>query len=505
MKIKDQEGLPKEKLTIQREMDDLLREKVRSSVRLQKHQMYLDSILPMSSAEKKNAPNIIFIMMDDMGWGDISCFGSAAISTPNLDIMAREGTVLRNCYASSPVCSPSRFGFLTGRYPSRGFVERVYFPTVDVPRKTVTPSGYEIAEEENDGKLSSVFIEQALDRYRSISASLPTEGILPDEITIAETLRARGYRTAIFGKWHLGDKSPHLPTDKGFEYFYGAHYSNDMYPYHFWHNNEIAVEAPFDQRKITEFLNTELQQYILKYRDQPFFAYYASPWPHHPLHCGEAFKGTSKAGTYGDCIQEFDAGVGDLMKLLDDEGILDNTLIVFSSDNGPWHQGSTGMHRGRKTNCFDGGQIVPTICYWRGKVPKQDISSQTMNIDFFPTFCELAGVDLPSDRVIDGKSILQMIIGKNAESPHEHLVYINSSLAYDEGFAVRSRDNFKYYKAAENEKKMKVHSYLFDLNIDVDESYDVKMSFPNKYEELKIYLEGFVQSIIENPRGWIAT
>jgi arylsulfatase A len=485
-----------------------MRKKANDSIRLQAHRDYLSSITTLSKDEKKEVPNIIFILMDDMGWGDLSCFGSKSIKTPNLDRMAAEGAILENCYASSPVCSPSRFGFLTGRYPCRGFIQNVFFPTVDIDEKYIVPNrGYENSEEEVDGKASRQLIEMTQKMAKHISSNLPVDGILPDEITIAEILRARGYKTAMFGKWHLGDQEPHLPNDKGFDYFFGAHYSNDMYPYHFWRNKEVAIEAPFDQSKITEYLNTDLFRFINENADEPFFVYYASPWPHHPLNCGEKFRGTSKAGLYGDCIQEFDHGIGQLFELLEEKGILDNTFIVFTSDNGPWHQGSPGGHRGRKGNNFDGGQIVPTICYWKNQIINGVIKEQSMNIDFLPTFCEIVGVDLPSDRIIDGKSILSLLRGETNKSPHDYLVFINSFLPEDQGSAVRSKDNFKYYKAAGSDnavyKQLKVHSFLFDLNHDIDESYDVKDLYPEKHKELREYLNSFNESISKNTRGWL--
>jgi arylsulfatase A len=483
------------------------KKRARESIRMDAHAEYLSSITPLTPEEKKDVPNIIFILMDDLGWGDLSCFGSRAIHTPNLDRMAQEGVILDNCYSSSPVCSPSRFGCLTGRYPSRGFIRSVFFPTVEIEeRHMVADRGYETPEELAGGRPSPETVERTRQTARLIGGSIPVEGIMPDEVTIAEILKARGYRTGMFGKWHLGDKKPHLPNDKGFDYFYGAHYSNDMVPYHFWRNQEIAVEAPFDQSRITEYLNTELFNFIEENCDGPFFAYYASPWPHHPLNCGKKFRGTSKGGLYGDCIQEFDHGIGQLFDLLEKKGILDNTFIVFTSDNGPWHQGSPGGHRGRKGNNFDGGQVVPTICYWKDKIVNGTISEQAMNIDFLPTFCEMAGVEPPKDRIIDGKSILPLLKGETKESPHDYLIYIDPGEYEDQGYGVRSRDNFKYYKATNSENaayhNMRIHSFLFDLNHDRDESYDVKILYPEKYEELRKHLEEFNEALRQNPRGW---
>ena len=411
--------------------------------------------------------NIILILMDDLGWGDLSCFGSGAIRTPNLDRLAENGAVFRNFYASSSLCTPSRFGLLTGRYPCRGGIEGVFFPT------------------------------EGSDDLKHSEDSGTVEGIGAYEVTVAELLKTKGYKTGLFGKWHLGDRSPSLPNDKGFDYFYGALYSNDMSPYHFWRNRDIAIEAPVDQRRITEYLNDELFGFIRENRDRPFFAYYASPWPHHPLNCGIKHAGRSKAGRYGDCIEEFDDGVGDLLKLLDDLELSEKTMIVFTSDNGPWHQGSTGGHRGRKANSFDGGQIVPAIFYWKNTIKSVIFEEHAMNIDLMPTFCELTGAGIPEDRIIDGKSLWPMLKGETARSPHDHLVYINSLAKVSDGqaYAVRSRDNFKYYRAASSENavfgKMIIEPFLFNLNDDPDESYDVKELYPEKYRELKEYLENF--------------
>ncbi len=475
---------------------------------LTEHQRYLSSISKMTAAEQQQATNIIMILMDDMGWGDLSYFGSKSIRTPNLDRLAREGVVLENGYSSSPVCSPSRFGLMTGRYPCRGLVEHVFFPSVPVEERYVLPPGYEREEDEVNGVVTTAYIEHLKEANKRRIETLQVNGILEDEVTVAEMLQARGYKTGMFGKWHLGDHSPHLPNDKGFDYFFGAHYSNDMTPYHFWRNNEIAVEAKLDQRRITEYLNKELFSFIRQQANNPFFAYYASPWPHHPLSCGSSFAGTSKGGVYGDCIQEFDAGIGQMLDLLEEQQLLEKTLIVFSSDNGPWHQGSPGWHRGRKGNVFDGGQLVPTICSWPGHFRNCVISEQVMNIDFLPTFCDIAGIALPEDREIDGKSLLPLLTGVSTESPHDYLYFIQSQMPVEsgQGYAIRSRDHFKYHQATNSEnaayKGMVIHPYLFDLNYDRDESYDVRKNHLEKAAEMKARLQAFNQSVQNNPRGW---
>lgn len=473
--------------------------------RLAAHKAYLESIAPASEEEKKNLPNIILIMMDDMGWGDISAFGSKAISTPNIDKIASSGATFVNGYSSSPVCTPSRFGFLTGRYPSRSVITGVFFPTVEVPEEQIFPMGY------TDDKVLSG--DDAPDKpgmdpvkfYPILANSLAVNGFQADEITSAEALQARGYATGIFGKWHLGDESPSLPNEKGFDYFFGAHYSNDMCPYHFYRNNEIAVEGIIDQRNLTGMLTEEVLGFIDDHTEEPFFLYYPSPWPHHPISVGEDFKGTSKAGTYGDCIQEVDWSVGEILKKVKEKGIEDNTLILFTSDNGPWHQGSPGFHRGRKGNCFDGGQIVPTLACWPGTIPEdQMITEQMMNIDFFPTFLGMAGIGIPEDREIDGRDILPLLKGDTGKSPHKDLYYVSGMHAY----GLRNDDHFKYFASTESDNAeyakhgMSIHPFLFDLNVDQNESYDQSAHYPERAKEMRDKLYAFNREMEKNPRGW---
>ncbi|MBO8142913.1 MAG: sulfatase-like hydrolase/transferase, partial [Firmicutes bacterium] len=242
-------------------------------LQLENHQAYLDSVQRTAG---QNQPNIVLVFVDDMGHGDISCFGSKAIHTPNLDKLAENGAKMHNFYASSSVCSPSRFSCMTGRYPTRGFVHNVFFPK----RHPI-------------GKLFSPFM-----------FPYGIRGILPDEITVAEALHAAGYKTGIFGKWHLGDKSPYLPNEKGFDHFFGSYYSNDMKPYAYYRNNEIVIEAPADQTQLTKQITTEILDFIDTNHEQPFFVYYPSPFPHFPVHASQDFTGSSNAGTYGDCVQE---------------------------------------------------------------------------------------------------------------------------------------------------------------------------------------------------------
>ena len=327
-------------------------------------------------------------------------------------------------------------------------------------------------------------------------------GILPDEITVAEALRAGGYHTAMFGKWHLGDQDTMLPNDKGFDYFYGAHYSVDMEPFYFWRNKELDIEH-VDKTQITPLLTKEIENYIDQHYNSPFFIYYASPYPHHPAHSSERFKGKSLAGDYGDCVEELDWSVRQIYKKLEEKGIADNTLFIFTSDNGPWHEGNPGYHRGSKGLSLDGGQAVPCIITYPNIIAAGTrISHTAMSIDFFPTFLHLAGIELPGDREIDGADMMPLLLGNARENTQEYMYYINKCQVY----AVRDRQDMKYIIPTCLDNPSFAHTkhgpYLFDLKHDQNESYDVKMRYPQKAEELMQELDRKQQALTKNPRGW---
>jgi len=476
--------------------------------RMEAHDAYLKSIRKATDEEKKDLPNVVIIMMDDLGWGDISAFGSTVIKTPHIDRLAESGITMTNSLAASPICTPSRFGLLTGRYPSRGLINGVYFPSVHPRRVEAFDMGYV-----NDGAIAG--LETPPEHkvtlmpgivYDLINASVPTTGILEDEITLAEALKARGYETALFGKWHLGDTENHLPNDKGFDYFYGAHYSNDMVPYHIWRNREIVMDGVVDQTRLTKQLTGKILDYIETSGDEPFFIYYPSPWPHHPANASEEFRGRSMAGLYGDCVEETDWSVGRIIEKLKETGEYDNTIIVFTSDNGPWFQGSPGGHRGRKGNTYDGGMAVPTIVSWENRIPGGRISDEMiMNIDYLPTIFKAAGIPLPEDRIIDGRDIMPLLTGESERTPHDELFYVMDMKAR----AYRDNSGYKYYGSCKSENAKyssidmhKIHPYLFNTKLDRDESYDLRQSEPLRAEAMRNRLAGFNREISDNPRGW---
>lgn len=441
-------------------------------IRIDQQREYLSTIEPRSAA---TVPNIVLVLADDLGYGDLSSHGSKAIDTPHLDALAQGGTSFLHFYSASPVCSPSRFSSLTGRYPTRGFVRSVFFPSGTFMGLLVNNLGFR----------------------RGV------RGILPDEVTVAEALQAGGYATGIFGKWHLGDRSPHLPTENGFDYFFGSYYSNDMDPYAIYRNEEVAIEAPADQTTLTQEFTREVLEFIDRNAERPFFAYYASPFPHHPVHSSHRFAGRSRGGSYGDCVEELDWSVGQIRAKLAEHTLTENTLLIFTSDNGPWHQGSPGHRRGRKANSFDGGQVVPFIASWPGTIPRStQVQIPAMNIDLFPTFLKLAGIQLPEDRVIDGTDISAMLIDPHAPSPERQLFLVRGG-----GFAgVRGPGGFKYVVRHRSENSaywVANHGpFLFDLNHDPSESYDVSGRWPEVRAELSTAVDEMNQQREENPRGW---
>jgi len=372
--------------------------------------------------QREGPPNFIVIFTDDLGYGDLSCFGNPTIETKHLDRMAAEGQKWTQFYVAAPVCTPSRAGLLTGRYPIR--------------------NGMSSAK-------SAVF-------FPNSKNGLPTS-----EITIAEMLKQKDYATACIGKWHLGHQPEFLPTRQGFDYYYGIPYSNDMdfvkggtnyranvgdhdfYPDTNHYNvplleNEKTIERPTNQNTITKRYSQKAVQYIKDNKDKPFFLYLAHSLPHIPLFVSNDFRGKSERGLYGDVLEEIDDGVGKILQTLRDENIDEKTVVVFSSDNGPWllfdlHGGSAGALRAGKGTTFEGGQRVPTVFWGPGIVKQGMVSEMGSTLDLMPTFASLAGVQVPTDRKLDGYDLTK-VLKENGKSPREEFYYWTEA----DLFAVRS-------------------------------------------------------------------
>jgi arylsulfatase len=357
------------------------------------------------SAAQPSPPNIVLIFCDDLGYADVGCFGAKGWKTPNIDRLAREGIRFTQFYVAQPVCSASRAALMTGCYPSR------------------------------------VGIQGALGPNSKI-------GINSGEMTLAEVVKQRGYATAIFGKWHLGHEPPFLPVRHGFDEYQGLPYSNDMWP---WHPD--LVDRPLDERKrrpgypdlpliegdrvaipcvtsneqsqLTTWATERAVKFITQNKARPFFLYVPYSMPHVPLHVSRKFKGKSAQGLYGDVIMEIDWSVGEILKALRKHRLEKNTLVIFTSDNGPWlsygnHAGLADPLREGKGTCWDGGVRVPFIARWPGKIPKRSVCNEpAMTIDLLPTVARLVGAELPSHK-IDGLDIWPLLSGQpGAKNPHE--------------------------------------------------------------------------------------
>jgi arylsulfatase A len=449
--------------------------------------------ISQEKASAPGSPNMVIIFTDDLGYGDLGVFGHPTIKTPHLDKMAYEGQKWTNFYVAASVCTPSRAGLLTGRLPIRSGMcsdnRRVLFP---------------------DSK----------------------GGLPQSEITIAKALKGNGYRTAAIGKWHLGHLPEYLPGAHGFDSYFGIPYSNDMdkveptnhftlaeteryqaYNVPLMRDDQI-IERPADQRTITKRYTEETVAKIKTFKDVPFFIYLAHSLPHIPLFRSEAFKDVSVAGFYGDVIEEIDWSVGQILETLKDEGLAENTLVVFTSDNGPWHTfkthgGTAGMLRGAKGGTFEGGMRVPTIFWWPGTVPPGVVMDMGTTMDLMPTICKLSNTKLPEDRVYDGYDISPLLFG-SGKSMRDVVYYYRGQQVY----AIRKGD-FKAHFITQLEYGSKTAHFitepefdakntptiqdpplLYNISIDPSEKYNVADEHPEVIADIRKVLEEHLAGIV---------
>ena len=426
--------------------------------------------LTMGAGIRDKSVNVILIYLDDMGYGDLSSTGSSGFTTPNIDRMADRGIFFTHYYSPQAVCSASRAGLLTGCYPNRiGF------------------SG-------------------ALD-HRS------RYGISEDEETIAEVLKNKGYATAVFGKWHLGCQEQFLPLNHGFDEFYGIPYSHDMWPGHptgkdyypplpLYEGNDVIETNP-DYAQFTSAFTSRAIEFIRSNRNRPFFIYLAHPLPHVPLGVSDDFKGRSEQGLYGDVMMEIDRNVGRIIETLRELKIERNTLVIFTSDNGPWinygnHAGSTAGLREGKGTTYEGGQRVPCIMLWEGTIPAGTVSNKLVaGIDILPTIAEAAGAPLP-ERKIDGVSMMPVMRGDQSAITRKEFYYYyrrNNLEAVTDGrwklvfpHSGRTYEGFlpgnDGVPGAVNESKW-FDGGLYDLQRDPGERYDVSLLYPEVVRRLE--------------------
>ena len=489
------------------------------------HDDYLNKV----DKNTKDKPNVLFIMMDDLGWGDISLNG-AIYDTPNIDSIGEDGVNFDNFYSSYSVCSPARFSLMTGRYPFRGYADNVIYPTVD----TLSP-------------FASTRI------FNSIEMGNNADGMLGDEITIAEVFQNAGYNTGAFGKWHLGDYGEYLPTNQGFDYFYGSHHVNDMTPFYYAEEengeyeivhgtDEFFKDGKKDQSMASEWIHESINDWItnaVTNSDEPFFAYYATPWPHGPVFAGDDFDGTSGMGTYVDCVTEFDYYLGELFNTLEELDVMDDTIIVFTSDNGPALEGSTGELRGGKYLAYEAGQKVPFMIKWNnnnGIWEKGTTRQQSAVLaDMFPTLIELCGITgnngeknyLPTDRTIDGVSLLPVLKDDTAVHTEKHpILHMKREKLKAIQYTMNTKDvltreeykNYKYPVLTENEyitfkyfRKMQNDNpaffdktrknWLFVLTDDKGENYNRQSTYPTITEELNQKMTDVMDDFKANRRG----
>jgi arylsulfatase A-like enzyme len=437
-------------------------------------QNYLKNIAASSDRNTQQKPNIVFVLYDDLGYSDFSHTGSKSISTPSIDQLAQNGVVLNQFYSPAPVCTPSRFGYLTGRHAERGGLSHVVFP-----------SGHNFDR----------FL-----RFSGLNVGIPSA-----EITIAEIVRAAGYNTGLIGKWHLGDTENSIPNAMGFDYFYGSLYSNDMEPFALYENQSVAIQAPVDQTLLSEHYSKATANFINSQKDSPFFLYLAHNFPHLPLFVRDSKLGESDGGLYGDVVEELDEGIAHLVKSLKAAGVYDNTLIIITSDNGPWYQGNPGNARGRKGETFEGGMHVPFVAHWpKGVCQGCELNGLASGIDLLPTILDILDLPAPDDRIIDGRSILQYLQGKES-SPHEYIYYLSGKLlgVRNERFKYMPKRPVPYNLAGRTIGiSMKNGPWLFDLKNDPNESYDVSARFPEEFKQLQKVYNVKSKSMQENLPGW---
>lgn len=424
---------------------------------------------PIQNAKASPPPNFIVILADDLGYGDLGCYGHPSIRTPHLDRMASEGMKFTDFYAAAPVCTPSRAALLTGRLPIRSGMcsdtRRVLFPN-------------------------------------------STGGLPSDEITIAEALKTKGYATACIGKWHLGHLPSYLPLRHGFDYFFGLPYSNDMdavtnaprgavvnpeAQIDWWNvpllRNDDIIERPADQTTLTRRYTEEAIRFIKQNRKKPFFLYLPHTFPHVPLFASQDFKGRSPRGLYGDVVEELDWSVGRILETLRQEKLAGKTLVLFTSDNGPWLTqklagGSAGLLREGKGSTWEGGMRVPCLAWWPGRIQAGAVNQAlACSMDFLPTFLKLAGVEVPHDRILDGHDLAPLLFGTGPSARETFFYYRDTQL-----FAVRKGPFKAHYltRPAYGRDPVTKHDppLLYHLARDPSEQFDVAKEHPEVLEDL---------------------
>jgi arylsulfatase A len=414
----------------------------------------------------------VLIFADDLGYADVGCYGAKGYATPHIDRLAAGGTRFTDFYVAQAVCSASRASLLTGRYSNRVGILGALGP------------GFK-------------------------------NGIRAEELTLGEVFKSRGYATAIYGKWHLGDRDPYLPADHGFDDYFGLPYSNDMWPNHPTSKSfpplplidgKKTVQTQPDQRNLTTQYTERAVSFIEKNKDRPFFLYVPHSMPHVPLFVSDKFAGKTQRGLFGDVIAEIDWSVGQVLDALQRNGLDDNTLVIFASDNGPWlsygdHAGSAGPLREGKGTTFEGGVRVPAIFRWPGTIPAANVCREpAMTIDVLPTMAKLIDADLPAGHVLDGRDIWPLVSGKaGAKSPHDALYfYWDRQLQAVRAGKWKLHFPHAYRTMTESKggggtpgdyRQEQIGLSLYDLEADAGETMDVAPQHPEVVARLTAFAE----------------
>jgi arylsulfatase A len=434
-------------------------------------------LAPVPTPCAAEPPNVVLVFVDDLGYGDLGSYGHPNIRTPRLDRMAAEGVKLTAFYAAAPVCTPSRAALMTGRYPIRFGLIGNFGPD-------------------------------------------STGGLPAEERTLAEALKSRGYRTAAIGKWHLGSVTGYLPTNHGFDEYFGLPYSNDMIrpwvdtdrPLHLYRGTTPTDELPVVQSTLTRRYTEEAARFIRAARDGPFFIYLPHSMPHLPISASPEFARRSQGGRYGDVVEELDWSVGRILDVLEEEGLDDRTLVVFTSDNGPWRNmpprmyetapvdpwdaGTTGALRGAKGTTWEGGLRVPAILRWPGHIPPGQVTAEmATTMDLHATILGLAGA-APPERPLDGQDIWP-VLAEGASSPREHFYYLMQSrleAVRDADWKLRIAPIAEEYVSQELQTGDEpVETLLFDLRSDPYERFDVADENPEAVARLRAELVRFAE------------
>ena len=462
----------------------------------------MNNTIEKSAEFSGDLPNIIIINADDLGYGDLGCYGSQAIQTPAIDGLAEQGVRFTNFFACDSVCTPSRAGLLTGRYPIRmGFCYPLLAEDMTFKQAMVMKVG------DLSTKLGTL--------------DMPTDkgpgGLHQHEITIAEALKVRDYRTGMVGKWHLGDYSinpDYNPKRHGFDFYFGVPHSNDMYPFPLYRNEEELEPNITDQTKLTRLYTEEAIKFIESSPDKPFFLYFAHTFPHRPLFASEPFKDKSEGGTFGDTVEEIDWSVREILTCLEKHDLDQNTIVMFTSDNGPWYQGSAGGLRGRKGQSWEGGQRVPLIVRWPAQISPGGIRHEpAMNIDLLPTCINIAGLTPPTDRIIDGTDIRELLVSPGSTLSDRSLFFYHigelEGVRRGKWKYVRNINHYTWPMPVNKDwGNMSVYTegplpLLFNLDNDPDESYNLINKYPAVGKDLANVISQWEKEMGKNPLGMI--